>query len=204
LSRKTVKDVDRGMGAPPSGQGLARPRRNARLSGSLALAALIAIAVGLAAVLTSGSSGTGTLSGPAGNAFALTYPSSWQPLTSVALAKYPAQTLAGLVRKDGKGVVTIRRDRSADGVDGKRLAQQLNAGLKRRLHDYKLVAAQIMQTQAGRVLFYTYLRTKKGTLNTIAIIPAGDHSYVMDTVSNPGAADVAVEIVAMIRSFQPA
>jgi hypothetical protein len=203
LSRAAVKGVDRGMGRCSSRKRRARARLNGRLSAPLALAALIAIAVGLAAVLTGGNGSARVLRGPDGNLFALTYPNSWQPLTKVALAKYPAHTLAGLVRKDGKGVITIRRDKPAGGVNGKRLAQQLNASLRKRLHDYKLVAAQILQTQAGRVLFYTYLRTKKGTLNTIAIIPAGDHSYVMDTVSNPNAADVATQIVAMIRSFEP-
>jgi hypothetical protein len=170
--------------------------------GLVAAALMVALIGGLFVALDGGSR-TKTLHGPSGNAFEITYLNDWKPLSAAGLAQLSTDPVGALIRKDGKGFMTITRHTSANGVNGQKLAKELNARFKRRLGDYTRVSAVLLTTPAGRVFFYSYLRTKKRTLNTIAIIPAGDHSYVMDTVSNPKASDVAAQIIAMVRSFKP-
>jgi hypothetical protein len=141
------------------------------------------------------------LVGPPGNRFRLTYPDDWRRLGGADLAALPRSTLAALQRKDGKGLVLIRREASAAGVSASRLARDLNAEFRRRLPDYRLVSARLLTTRSGRVFFYSYVRQKQGTLHVLALAPAGDHSYILDAVADPGARDVAAEVGRMIGSL---
>jgi len=179
----------------------AQKRRRRALLGSIVV--VVATAVAAVAILGQGGSGEHTLKGPAGDAFRLSYPSTWRRLGAAELAKLTNHPLASLARKDGKAVLTVRRDKTAAGVNGTKLANQLNATFRKGVKDYKLVSARILTTSAGKVFFYSYVRTKLGTLQTISLIPAGDHSYVLYTVSNPAANDAAAEIGEIIASFKP-
>jgi len=48
---------------------------------------------------------------------------------------------------------------------------------------------------------YSYLRERRGTVHTILIVPAGSRSYVLNSVSQPGADDAAREIGEIMTSF---
>jgi len=162
----------------------------------------VAVAAGVVWSLLPSGSRTLTLTGSAPNTFTMQYSSKWKLLSAEEAAKFATHPIDVLARNDGRGVFQLRRDRSANGVDALKLARGVNAALKARLPDYQLVSAQVVQTSAGRILFYTYLRSQRGTLHTITIIPAGTApSYVIDTVSNPAATDVSAQILEMVRSF---
>ena len=47
----------------------------------------------------------------------------------------------------------------------------------------------------------SYIRKKKGTVQSVVVIPAGNRTYTLNTVSRGGANDVAREIGRMIVSF---
>src|SRR5258708_4974276 len=111
-----------------------RPQR--RLAGSAFLALILIVVVVVVVVVTNWSS-TRPLQGPTGTAFAFSYTAAGKPLPADALAKIASHPVAGLIRKDGKGFISIRRDKSADGVNGENLAKQINAAFKKRLGDYK-------------------------------------------------------------------
>lgn len=143
-----------------------------------------------------------TLVGPRGDAIGVRYPDEWRSLTREQLDALPTAALAVLVRKDGKGVVSIRRDKAAPRISAT-FVRDLERELKGRVPDYRGISAKILTIPAGEVFFFSYVRKRKGTLHTVVIVPSGDHSYVVDTVSDPGSKAASEEIGDMIRSFTP-
>jgi hypothetical protein len=170
----------------------------ARIVAALALGAL-----GAAAAVYMLRPGPETLKGPPGNAFRLSYPHSWQPVAPRRLASMPGHPLAALDRKEGVGSVTITRDLAADTRDGSRLIMQVRNDFLERLADYRLLSARVVRTGAGQIFVYSYLPPDAAAIHTVALVPAGSHSYVLDSVSTSGARDVAEQISSIIRSFKP-
>ena len=168
----------------------------------LLLAATGVAALAWWALSLRGHSGDRTLTGPPSDPFHLRYTHDWQKLSPGQLRALSNVPLAMLRQNNGKGVIVIRRDKRAVSLD-KRFASELDRQLRARLPDYRLISARIVSTRAGGAFYFAYVRLRRGTLHTVLIVPAGDHSYVLDTVSNPGAGDVSKEIGKIIGSFSP-
>jgi hypothetical protein len=60
-----------------------------------------------------------------------------------------------------------------------------------------------VKTAGGNAFFYSYIRKKKGTVHTVVVVPDGDRSYALNTVSKGGQEKTAREIANMILSFKP-
>jgi hypothetical protein len=182
-----------------------RPRkvRWRALLAILAILVVAAIAAVLVAVLTDvfgGGGGKGTLTRPGGEPITLEYPSDWQPLNQDQLSAFGTAPLAALRQKDGKGTVVVRRDKPFSG-NLKKFATDLRTALDKQLPDFKEVSARIVNVASGNAFYYSYVRTSRGTVHTIVIVPAGTRSYVLDTVTTGGADDVARELASIITSF---
>jgi hypothetical protein len=132
--------------------------------------------------------------------FRLTYPANWSPATPPAAPAPAGRAVAALRQDGGKGLIIIRREKAAQGVDAK-FVKDLDRRLRRQIPDYRPLGAQILHLEGGQALFYSYLRRKAGLLATITVIPAGDHSFAIDTVSPASDQHVAAEIGRIIRSF---
>jgi hypothetical protein len=144
-----------------------------------------------------------TLTGPPGNAFRLSYPSSWRVAPPGALARLPGHPIAVLTRVGGAGKVTITRDLPERTLDGRKLVEQVDADFSERLEDYRLLSASIVHTSAGSIFVYSYTPPEALAVHTVALVPAGNHSFLLSTIAGPGATGVANQIDGMIRSFRP-
>jgi hypothetical protein len=141
-----------------------------------------------------------TLSGPAGEPFRIEHPETWLPFSAEELQALPAPPLAVLRREDGKGIIVVRREKPFAGkLSG--FARDLRRELGRRLPDFKAMSARLVLVKAGNAFFYSYVRERRGTVHTIVIVPAGSRSYVLNSVSHPGANHAAREIGEIISSF---
>jgi len=172
---------------------VSRKRRAWLLGGCVvALAAAAALAFELYP------SGTKRFTGP-GNAFSLSYPDSWQVDPSAVLARLPDQPLAALRSTTGAGIVTISRDVSEQ-LDPGRLRTQVSNDFRERLEDYRLLSAGAMKTSAGSIFVYSYLAPGASAVHTVALVPAGNHSFLLTGMAPAGARK---QIQSMIRSFRP-
>ena len=165
------------------------------------VAALAGAAIATAVIVANGrdaeSSGPGAteLKGPG---FTIAYPRGWQP---VPATKLPDGAAAMLRRTDGKGAVIVRR--KAQPRDGglRAMTGQLTTTLDRRFDDFQFVSARIARTRAGNAFFYTFLRTKQKTAQSIALVKVGAANYTLDGVAATGDQRVAREVAAIVRSF---
>ena len=164
----------------------------------IAACACTLVAAGAGAVayeLTSG--GAKTLTGP-GDAFTLSYPSSWSVVPQATLSRLPDHPEA-VLRSVGVGSVTISRGMRAD-LDASVLRLQVAADFSERLEDYRLLSAGGLETRAGAIFVYSYLAPDARDIHTVALVPAGNHTFQLDSVAAPGAGK---QVETMIRSFRP-
>ena len=188
------------------------PRRRSK-AGPLAAAVIVvlAAAVGVLAFLLlhsdtssrtlTGSAGTHTASANTG--FTLRFPKKWQAMSAQELAAIPNHPLAVVRRKDGKGIVVVRAAKGAVG-DAAAFAHQLDAEFRKKLpNDYRPVEAKLVVLPAGKAFLFSYVRTKKRTLNTLVIVPVPTRSYVFNAISVPGDKEVAGDIGTILKSFKP-
>jgi len=173
-----------------------RARWKAGIAAAFALAAL-----GAAASVHFLLAGPKTLTGPPGNPFRLDYPAAWQPLRRPELARMPGHPLAALDLAGGVASVTITRDVPAEA--GPRLVRQVRDDFEERLADYRLLSARLLRTRAGEIFVYSYVAPDAPALHTDALVPAGNHSYLLASVARPGAKTAVDGIAAIIRSFRP-
>ena len=179
-----------------------------RLRGKLLMAAAIVLAlaaVGGAIFLATGGGGGdsekgGTVSGSKENAFTIAYPGSWRPLAKDELNALPGKPLAVIRRKDGKGFVVIRCEGGRT-QNFNQLSAGLDKELKKRVPDFKKRSSKTVKIKAGNALFTTYIRKKTGTVHSVVVIPSGNRTFTLNTVSRGGSNDVAREIGRMILSF---
>jgi hypothetical protein len=186
-----------------------RPTRNRRrrnggtLRVSLAALAGAAIALGVVQLAHNGwnlhrpHKATHTLSALG---FRLIYPQAWEPTNPPKSVASAGPAVAALRQKHGTGLIIIRREKAAQGLDAK-FVKDLDTRLRRQIPDYRPIRAQILHLKNGQALFYSYIRQQAGLLATITVIPAGDHSFALDTVSPASNKQVAAEIGQIIRSF---
>jgi hypothetical protein len=185
-----------------------RPRKRTRIrlprrrrSQVLLVVAVVALAVVVFLLLRGGGNdGPKTLGGsPA--PFSIVYPSTWKPFNQAELAAFNQPPVAVLRQKDGKGILVLRVEKPFGG-NLQKFALDLRKELDKRLNDFREVRTRVIKTEAGNAFFYSYIRTKRGTVHTIVVIPAGNQrSYALSSVSQPGANDVARDIGRMVTSF---
>jgi hypothetical protein len=144
----------------------------------------------------------GTVTGPnKANAFKISYPNSWQPQSTAKAAAAPGHPLAIIRQKDGKGYVIIRREKGNPPANLAKLGTTLGAQLQRRIPDLKLRSSKTVKIRSGTALFTSYIRKKTGTVQSVVVVPAGNRTFTINTISRGGANDVAREIGKMIVSF---
>lgn len=166
-----------------------------------ALVALLALAGWLLFLRDGGGeAGLRTLTGPEGNRFTIQYPPGWRPLSQSELASLPGQPLALLRRERGEGLLVVRREKRAP-TDLETFSRRLTRELERRVPDFRKQRSRLVRTRAGRAFYFSYIRSRAGTVHTIVIVPAGDHSYALNTVSPGGDVAVARQLAGMILSF---
>jgi hypothetical protein len=77
----------------------------------------------------------------------------------------------------------------------------LSRALGKRIPDFQILSSRIVTLPAGKAFFYSFIRQRKGTVHTVVLVPAGNHSYALDTVSRGGSEDVAREVARIMLSF---
>lgn len=165
-----------------------------------ALVALLALAGWLLFPRNGGNeAGLHTLTGPAGNRFTIEYPPGWRPFSRSELDSLPGKPLA-LLRREGESVLVVRGEKRAP-RDLETFSRRLAYELERRVPDFRKQRSRIVQTRAGRALYFPYVRNRAGSVHTIVIVPAGDRSYALNTVSPGGDDSVARQLAGMILSF---
>jgi hypothetical protein len=170
--------------------------------GALALAALATVAAGtfLLVELRGGGSTGGTLRGDSNDPFTLSYPQSWRPLSQDELDALPGRPLAVVRRKDGKALAVLRREGRAP-KSFSAFSTPLSRALEKRIPDFQRLSSRIVTLRAGKAFFYSYLRKRQGTVHTVVLIPAGNRSYALNTVSRGSSEEVAREVARIILSF---
>ena len=175
----------------------------------LAVVAVAAIAVALVVVL-GGDDGDRerkaggeprVLAGPAATPFALSYPASWEVLPPARLRAGDPRPVAGLRRRDGRGVLTITvRGPIRGGI--RSLVRSLPRELAARFEDFRLVRSRLVDVAAGPALSVTWVRERSGRAQSTLVVPEGNRrSFALDTVLPAGARDAAREAGAIQRSF---
>ncbi len=166
--------------------------------GVLVAAAAVAVAV----LVASGGNDEGKLTGPGSANFSLEYPDGWQKLSASELGNSPGSPIAGVRSGDSSGFVFVRREgRAPQNFDA--FSSQFTRELDQRLPDFQKRSARIVKTAGGNAFFYSYIRKRKGTVHTVVVVPDGDRSYALNTVSKGGQEKTAREIANMILSFKP-
>jgi hypothetical protein len=166
---------------------------------------IIAGAVALTMALTGGKDAKTTAKGAAGQDAALRYPKTWAKMDPAALAKTTSgrKPVAAIERRDHTGVVIVRAEAPRK-TSYQQLVTDLNQQLKSRFSDYKPVSQKLIQTAAGKALYFSYIRKQKGTAQSITLMQVGKRNYSINTVVRGGAQSAAKEAGAIIRSFGPA
>jgi hypothetical protein len=161
---------------------------------------VVAVVLGVKAFTGDDTGKSGQLEVSGSDSFKLKYPNRWQPLSGEELEALPGRPLAVLRRKDGEGFVVVRRESRAPG-DFKAFSTDLTRALDKRVPDFQRQSARTIRVGAGKAFFYSYIRRRKGTVHTVVIVPAGERSYAINTISPGGAEDVAREVARIILSF---
>lgn len=166
----------------------------------VSLAALAVIAAGVGAFLVLRGDGEETLTGPAGAPFSVDYPDTWSPLGTDELQAFPNPPLAVLRRDARDGIIVIQQEKPFAG-DLNEFVGDLRRELDERLPDFRESAARVIKARAGNAFYYSYVRTRRGTVHLIVIVPAGSRSYVMNGVIRGNADEAAREAGKIITSF---
>jgi hypothetical protein len=176
------------------------------------VAALAGAAIALAAVFALGAGGgTGAPStktaAPAtvahGNGFALAVPSGWHALTAAERARVPGRPVAVLQRRDGNGLVVVRRTTAPKHQTLTAVSKRLTAGFKKRFADFSFVSARLQRLRGGSAFLYTFIRTKNGTAQSVALTAVRGSSFTLDSAAAVGDRRAAAEVAAIVRSFGP-
>lgn len=181
----------------------ARLPRARRVLAALAVAAAAALLAVGAAALAPGDDAprSRTLVAP-GGAFRLDYPAGWRAASPDELRSDPARPAALVRRGDGRGIVMVHAQPALDGTLAS-LGRQVERQVKRRLPDARGIAMRTIRLATGPALSYTFVRERSGIVQGIVAAPAGDRTYLIDTVAQGDAPDVAREAGAIVRSLRP-
>jgi len=167
---------------------------------AIVVVALLAAAFA-AKALTGDDQKKGELKGTAGNeTFKLSYPEGWRAVPKDKLRSLPGRPLAIVRRSDGKGYVILRKEKRAP-TNFNAFSADLTRALDKRVPDFQRQSSRIVQLRAGKAFFYSYIRKRAGTVHTVVVVPAGNRSYAINTVSQGGSEKVARETARIILSF---
>lgn len=204
MSSLTAPDTSPDAPVPPPPP----PRRRPRPALLGAGAVLLFVAAALAAFVLSRpeagsgrSAGARSVSGPPEAAFRLPVARGWRALDGEALATQPRRPLALVRRRDGSGLIVVRAAGRAP-ASFEAFSRQLDREFARRLPDFERRTARVVRVRAGRALFYSYIRTRGGTVHSVVLVPSGGRSFVLDSVARGGQPRVAEEIGRMIVAFE--
>jgi hypothetical protein len=175
------------------------PRRWPWVVSGLVLVAVAAVAVWYFAIRGDGESNA-AVHGPSGAPFTVTRPSGWEALPSDQLSGLPGSPLAVLRQTDGNGVVIVNSQPQTDASLAD-LSKRLEAKLSETIPDFKLVSKRTVTVNAGDALLISYARTKKGTANTLLVVPSPEGIYTLNAVVPAGQEDAAAEAGRILASF---
>ena len=178
-------------------------RRRTLLIALLAALAGAAIAAGMLAATRDDAPAPAHAKELRADDFALAYPAGWAPTRADELAKLPGRPAAIVRRKDGKGVVIVRRKAAPRDQSLKALTRDLSAGLDKRFDDFRFVSSRVARVRAGKAFLYTFVRTKQKTAQSIALVRVGNTNFTLDAVAASGDPRAAREVAAIVRSFGP-
>jgi hypothetical protein len=182
------------------GQSSKSTRPRAALLVVAGIALLVAGVLAVNALTGDDDKSGGQLEGSSRDSFTLSYPEGWRPLSKKRLAALPGNPLAVLRRRDGKGYVVLRREKRAPHSFAQ-FSGDLTRELKQRVPDFQKQSSRIVKISAGNAFFYSYIRRQRGTVHSVLVVPAGDQSYAINSVSQGGAEKVARETARIILSF---
>jgi hypothetical protein len=178
----------------------ALPRRRRYLIPIVAVAVLVAAFFVVKALTGDDEGKPRQVTGSSALPFTLKYPAGWSALGKEELATLPGKPLAVIRQKDGKGFVVLRAEGRAP-ANFDTFAGQLSTELSKRIPDYQKQSSRIIQTKAGKAFYFSYIRTRKGTVHTVVIVPKGARSYALNTVSQGGERGIARDVAQIILSF---
>ena len=207
---------------PPPAAPQAPPPAPSRRSGRLVFSSnlvrmgaliVIAAAVGAAFLLGGGGSsntqttlttgGSPLASGaPAAPRFNLSLPSSWSAVPASRLAAYRGHPVAVLLRKNRTGLVVVTSTRSNPKLGLAALGPSLAKQIAARFPDAKTVSAKLVTVRAGTAFYYSFVRTKAGTVNGVLVVPAGAVTYQLNSVTPGDQPQAAKEIGRIFVSFR--
>jgi len=178
------------------------PARRRRKPLVLALVALAVVgAVVLGVLLLTG--GNGDSEANVENRARLSYPDTWRELGGDRLRRAGDRAVAALQRQDQGGLIVVRVEPPRRQNYGE-LGRDLQRALRRRFPDYRAGSRRLVRTRAGKAYYFSWVRTRAGTAQSITIAKVGDRTYSLNTVIRGGARKAAAEAGAIIRSFGPA
>ena len=179
-----------------------------RSTGVASVAALAVVAAASAYIVVStvqtggrtAQRGGGTVTGPAGDAFELSYPAGWKLVPPPVIGK-DESALVAIRKLQGAAELIVHRAGPL-GTLGQPLVDSMNRSLGARFGDYRFEAADLIHLRQGKALFFSYVRKRTNRLLTITLVPAGRRSYVIDTVSAAKDGAAARDIGLILRSFR--
>lgn len=168
----------------------------------VAAAALALLGFVAAQLLLSGEDGpsTRTLT-PAGGTFELDYPAGWRAASAEELLAHPAHPDALVRRGDGRGIVMVHETAGLRG-SLESLERDLRRQVERRLPDAKPVAMRVVRLSTGPALSYTFVRERTGIVQGIVAAPAAGRTYLIDSVAQGDAPEVARQAGVIVRSLR--
>jgi hypothetical protein len=168
--------------------------------GLLAVVVVAAAAVFALSYVTGRDAERRAVEGPSESPFTMTRPSGWKELADQEREALPGSPLAVLRREDGKGIAIVGKEASRS-RDFDKLSRELDRELPKSFSDFEKVTSHTIAVKAGQAFLYSYTRKKKGTANSVVVVPAKSGRFTINTVVTGGAVDVARQVGAMIRSF---
>ena len=108
-----------------------------------------------------------------------------------------------MLERPGHGVVIVTTGPAPKDQSLMKLTSGLTNQLRKRFPDFRFVSARVQQLRGGSAYLFTFVRTKRGTAQSIALVRLGGVSYTIDTVTKAGDTAAASEAAGIVRSFGP-
>jgi hypothetical protein len=141
-----------------------------------------------------------SVAGPNGTTYRIPVAQGWQSLKGEALAEQPGDPLTVLRRQDGKGFLVIRAEGRAP-ASFAAFTKELDREFKKRIPDFQRRSTRTLRIKAGPAYFYSYIRKEQGTVHSVVLVPAGQRSYVLNTIAPGGEDEIAKQLGRMIVNF---
>lgn len=177
-----------------------RPSRRLLIAGAAALVFGIAALVAIAVPGAGGHPPALAHFRSPDRAFSVVLPDGWLALRSSELRAVPSAPAAVLRRRDGRGLVVVRR-RPVLARNSRSLTRDLTAQLRRRFRGLRPVHARTVKLPGGPAYVYTFARPAARSVQSLAVAPRPGRTYTLDAVAAADSPDVAAQVGAILRSF---